>query len=154
MCCADVVIQPLMVHMVYYVLFLVGIGGIFFELFNPGLILPGLLGLIAITASLYALHVLPVYALIMLGFFLGILLIAVGKLIIRSRRRPVQNGSISMMGALGRTLGPIEPRGQALIHGEIWNVYSKHAIRSDCLIKVIAIRGLCLEVEEHITGDA
>ncbi|NCT57805.1 MAG: hypothetical protein GW760_08885 [Legionella sp.] len=140
--------------MAYYVLFLVGMVGIFFELFSPGLILPGLLGLIAISFALYALHALPVYVFILLGIVLGVIFIATGKLILRSRRRPVQNGATLMMGAVGRTLGAIDPRGQALIHGEIWNVYSKHAIRSDCLIQVIAIRGLCLEVEEHITGDA
>jgi membrane-bound serine protease (ClpP class) len=156
----EIVMQPSIIEstytacIAYYVLLLMGIWGIFFELFNPGLVLPGLLGLIALTVALYALKILPVYVLIILGVVLGVILIATGKLILRSRRRPVQNGAAQMMGAVGRTLGVIDPRGQALIHGEIWNVYSTHAIRSDSLIKVIAIRGLCLEVEEHITGEA
>lgn len=149
--CSEVLMQS---SMAYYMLILVGIGGIFFEIFNPGFILPGMLGLIAVCVGLYALHVLPMYYLMILSIFLAIILIAGVKLILRSRRRPMQNGTNMLMGALGHTLGSIEPRGQALIHGEIWSVYSKHAIRSNRPIKVIAMNGICLEIEEKLDeGD-
>ncbi len=45
---------------VAYVLMLVGIYGLFFEFANPGFVLPGVAGAIALVLALYALHVLPV----------------------------------------------------------------------------------------------
>jgi membrane-bound serine protease (ClpP class) len=56
---------------VAYMLMLLGIYGIFFELANPGAIVPGVVGAIAIVLALYAFHVLPVnyagLALVLIG---------------------------------------------------------------------------------------
>ena len=60
-----------------YLLFLLGIYGLFFELSNPGSIIPGVLGSISILLALYAFHALPVdytgVGLILLGVILLIL---------------------------------------------------------------------------------
>jgi len=45
---------------VAYVLMLIGVYGLFFEFANPGYILPGVAGAIALVLALYAFHVLPV----------------------------------------------------------------------------------------------
>lgn len=56
---------------VAYLLLLLGVYGIFFELVNPGYVLPGVVGVIAMLTALYALQLLPVnyagFALIILG---------------------------------------------------------------------------------------
>ncbi len=56
---------------VAYMLMLLGIYGIFFELANPGAIVPGVVGAIAMVLALYAFHVLPVnyagLALVLIG---------------------------------------------------------------------------------------
>lgn len=56
---------------VAYVLLLVGIYGLFFELYNPGFVLPGVAGAISILVALYAFQLLPInyagFALILLG---------------------------------------------------------------------------------------
>ena len=56
---------------VAYLLILVGVYALIFEFMNPGLILPGVVGAIALVLALYALHLLPVnyagLALMLLG---------------------------------------------------------------------------------------
>lgn len=54
-----------------YVLILLGIYGILFELYNPGMVLPGVVGAICVLISLYAFQMLPVN-------YAGLALIALG----------------------------------------------------------------------------
>ena len=56
------------------ILFLAGLAGIAFEIFHPGVVLPGALGAVALVTSLYGFSILPTnwaaFALIVLGVFL------------------------------------------------------------------------------------
>lgn len=60
-----------------YIFFLLGIYGLMFELYNPGSILPGVVGVIALIIALYSLHTMPInYAGLALILFAIILFIA------------------------------------------------------------------------------
>ncbi len=192
---------------VAYLLLLLGIYGIFFELVNPGFVLPGVVGAVSMLMALYALQLLPVnYAgliLIILGiafivaeaftpsfgvlgvggtvsFVLGsimlintdfapyqigwsvicamaiiniVLLVVFLSMVVKSRRQRVRNGLITLVGAKGRSLGVINPDGQAVIRGEIWSVRSNTLIEADKNIRVILSEGLLLEVEEDFAAE-
>lgn len=60
-----------------YFLLLAGICGLFFEFFNPGFVLPGVVGLISLLIALYALQLLPInYAALALIIFGVLFLLA------------------------------------------------------------------------------
>ena len=58
-----------------YILMLLGIYGLIFELYNPGAVIPGIVGAISLVLALYAFHVLPVN-------FAGVALILIGVALI------------------------------------------------------------------------
>jgi membrane-bound serine protease (ClpP class) len=176
-------------------------------MFNPGFVLPGVIGAVSMLLALYALQLLPVnYAgllLIFLGiafliaeiftpgvgvlgiggtvaFILGsimlmdtdyaayqiawptilamasvniIICIFIMNMAVKARRQKVKNGLIMLVGAKGRTLGDVNPDGQAIIRGEIWSVYAKRPIKANKNIKVIVTEGLLLEIEEDISAN-
>lgn len=85
---------------VAYIFFLIGIYGLMFELYNPGTILPGVVGVISIIIALYSLHTMPInYAGLALILFAIILFIAEIKV--------TSYGLLSVAGILSLTLGSI-----------------------------------------------
>ncbi len=83
-----------------YILLLIGIYGIFFELYNPGTILPGVVGGISLILAFYALHTLPVnYAGLLLILFSIILFIAEIKI--------PSYGLLTVGGIVSLTLGSL-----------------------------------------------
>ena len=83
-----------------YILMLLGIYGLFFELANPGYVLPGVIGGISILLALYALQVLPVnYA--GLGLMLLGIVLMVGELFMPSF------GILGIGGVISFVLGSI-----------------------------------------------
>ena len=92
----DVISNP---QIAYYLLMLGGMG-IFFELSNPGAILPGVVGGIFLILAFYALHVLPVnYAGLALILFAIILFIAEIKV--------VSHGLLAVGGIISLLLGSL-----------------------------------------------
>ena len=92
----DVISNP---QIAYYLLMLGGMG-IFFELSNPGAILPGVVGGIFLILAFYALHVLPVnYAGLALILFAIILFIAEIKV--------VSHGLLAVGGVISLLLGSL-----------------------------------------------
>lgn len=83
-----------------YILLMIGIYGIFFELYNPGSIFPGVVGFISLILAFYSLHTLPVnYAGVVLIIFAFILFIAEIKV--------VSHGLLTIGGIISLILGSI-----------------------------------------------
>jgi membrane-bound serine protease (ClpP class) len=185
-----------------YVLLLIGIYGLIYELANPGAMIPGVTGVIALLVALYAFQALPVdfagLALLALGIgfmileafvpsfgALGIggaiafvagsimlfredagglavawpligsfallsaaLFIGVIGFAVKSRRSPVVSGAEEMIGAVGEALEDFEHSGQVRVHSEIWSAEAVRPVRRGQRVRVVALRGLTLTVEE------
>jgi membrane-bound serine protease (ClpP class) len=85
---------------VAYLLILVGAYALLFEFMNPGLVLPGVVGAIAILVALYALHLLPVN-------YAGLALIAIGIGFMAAEAFVPAYGSLGVGGLIAFVLGSI-----------------------------------------------
>jgi membrane-bound serine protease (ClpP class) len=85
---------------VAYIFFLLGIYGLMFELYNPGSILPGVVGVIAIIIALYSLHTMPIN-------FAGLALILFGIILFIAEIKITSYGLLTIGGIISLALGSI-----------------------------------------------
>lgn len=187
-----------------YILFMLGIYGLFFELYNPGAIFPGVIGGICLILALYSMHTLPInyagLALIVFALILFILeikiishgILTVGGVIslilgsimlidieafgqvfrisweiiatvviltvlffsfaitlgIKAQLRRPTTGSEGIIGEIGKAISDLDPEGNVLVHGEIWQSESVSGkINNGQTVKVEGISNLKLKVK-------
>jgi membrane-bound serine protease (ClpP class) len=83
-----------------YLLMLAALYGLFFEFSNPGLILPGVVGIIALLLALYAFQLMPVN-------YVGLSLIAVGVVFMILELYVTSYGAIGVGGVIALVVGSI-----------------------------------------------
>ena len=90
-----------------------------------------------------------------LGF--GIITVFLVRIAILARKNKALIGPQAMLGAIGIAQQPIAPRGQILVHGELWQAESDTPIGPGDSVRVRAIRDLTLLVERvpapHASSD-
>lgn len=192
---------------VAYILMIIGIYGLFFELSSPGAVLPGVLGGICLLLALFAFHVLPInytgLALMLLGLLFmigeaflpsfgslglggiiafvvgslmlwdetgpgyeiplslilgfalasGVMIMGLGTMLIRQRRRAVVSGAEQMLGATGVALADFDGLGRVRVHGESWQARCDQPLRRGEAIRVIRLDGLILSVQPLPKGE-
>jgi membrane-bound serine protease (ClpP class) len=85
---------------VAYILLMLGLLGIIFELFNPGSIFPGILGFIFLMLAFYALNTLPVN-------YAGLALIIFGILLLLLEIKIVSHGMLAIGGTTALLIGSL-----------------------------------------------
>ncbi|MDZ4186220.1 MAG: nodulation protein NfeD [Desulfuromonadales bacterium] len=85
---------------VAYVLMMLGMLGIFFELSNPGVILPGVIGTISLVLALFAFQTLPVN-------YAGVLLILLALVLLIAEINVVSYGMLTVGGLVAMVFGSI-----------------------------------------------
>ncbi|MEO8628356.1 MAG: NfeD family protein [Betaproteobacteria bacterium] len=85
---------------VAYILMLLGVYGLLFELYNPGLVLPGVVGAICLLVGLYALQTLPIN-------YAGLGLIVVGIGFIVAELFVTSYGALGVGGVIAFVLGSV-----------------------------------------------
>jgi membrane-bound serine protease (ClpP class) len=184
-----------------YGLLLVGIYGLLLEGYNPGAVLPGVVGALALLLGLYGLQLLEVnyagLALMALGvglivaeFFMpafgslgvggltafvigsillfdnrasgqrvalpvivgiavagGLVIVTVGWLAARARRRPLSSGVETMIGASVEAVGDCQDRCVVRYGGELWNARTASPLRAGQQARIVKVVELTLWVE-------
>jgi membrane-bound serine protease (ClpP class) len=85
---------------VAYILMMLGIYGLFFELYNPGSILPGVIGGICLILAFYSFHTLPIN-------YAGVALILFGVILLLLEIKVTSYGILSIGGVIALLLGSI-----------------------------------------------
>jgi len=85
---------------VAYILLMLGFLGILFELFNPGIIFPGIIGFICLVLSFYALNTLPVN-------YAGLALIVFGVVLLLLEVKIASHGMLAIGGITSLLLGSL-----------------------------------------------
>ena len=186
---------------VAYILMMVGMLGIFFELSTPGAILPGVLGGISLILAFFAFQSLPInwagLLLILFGLALlvaeikivshgiltigGVVSMVLGSMMLydapetglriswlviiptvgamaglviaavsmglRALYRPASTGVAGMMGQVGVVKRALDPEGQVLIGGELWQAVAEDGpVAAGEMVRVARMDGLTLTV--------
>jgi len=85
---------------IVYIFLLLGIYGLFFELYNPGAILPGVVGALSLIIAFYSLQLLPLN-------WAGLLLILLGVILFLLEIKIVSHGLLAVGGVVSLILGSL-----------------------------------------------
>jgi membrane-bound serine protease (ClpP class) len=184
-----------------YGLLLIGIYGLLLEGYNPGAVLPGVVGALALLLGLYGLQLLAVnyagLALMMLGagliiteFFMpaygslgvgglvafvvgsiilfdnrsaqmqlalpvimgvaiagGLIIVGIGWMAAKARRRPASTGVETMIGARVEAVNDCQERCLVRYGGELWNARTTTPLRAGQQARIVRVMDLTLWVE-------
>lgn len=83
-----------------YILFMIGLYGIMFELYNPGSIFPGVVGAISLILAFYSMHTLPIN-------YAGLALIILAVILFVAEIKIVSHGLLTIGGIISLILGSI-----------------------------------------------
>ena len=90
------------------------------------------------------------------GVAFGLITVFLVRIAIRARKNKVMTGADALVGTLGIAQEKLAPRGQILVHGELWlaetTAESAQAVQPGDTVKVRAVRGLTLLVERVPTA--
>lgn len=85
---------------VAYILLMIGLAGLYFELAHPGSIFPGVIGGISLILAFYALHTLPIN-------YAGVMLILLGIVFFIAELKVSSYGLLTLAGVVSLTLGSL-----------------------------------------------
>lgn len=86
------------------------------------------------------------------GIAFGLITVFLVRIAIVARRNKVLTGADALVGTLGIAQEALAPRGQVLVHGELWSAEAPESVQPGDMVKVRAVRGLTLLVDRVPTA--
>jgi membrane-bound serine protease (ClpP class) len=81
------------------------------------------------------------------GVAFGLITVFLVRLAVRARRNKSMMGIDALLGQIAVVVTPLQPLGQVLVHGELWEAHSAISLPRDARVRVTAVSGLTLTVE-------
>jgi membrane-bound serine protease (ClpP class) len=81
------------------------------------------------------------------GIAFGLITVFLVRLAVRARHNKSLVGIDALLGQIAVVTKPLDPSGQVMVHGEIWEAHSATPALRDAQVRVTAINGLTLTVE-------
>ncbi|WP_457624796.1 NfeD family protein [Persephonella sp.] len=129
-----------------YLLLMIGFYGIFFELYNPGSVIPGVIGAISILLALYALNTIDVN-------WLGVLLIILGILFFVLELITPTFGALAVSGVIALLIGSIILVDPSSPYGDIpVKVIIPVVLFSAVFFLSVAYLGVKAQMRKSLTG--
>jgi membrane-bound serine protease (ClpP class) len=131
---------------VAYLLLLIGFYGIFFELYNPGAVVPGAVGVVSLLLGLYGLGVIGIN-------WLGLLLILAGILLLTLELVTPTFGGLAIAGAIALAIGSLVLISPDSPYGDIpISVIATMVLTTVFFFLVIGRLGLKAQKRKKMTG--
>jgi len=131
-----------------YILLMIGLAGIYFELAHPGAIFPGVIGCICLVLAFFALQTLPVN-------YAGILLIALAILFFIMEMKLTSYGLLSVAGTVSLLLGSLMLfEGEAPESRLAWHVLLPTLLVISAFFTAVAFLVFRAQVSKPTTGSA
>jgi membrane-bound serine protease (ClpP class) len=81
------------------------------------------------------------------GIAFGLITVLLVRIAVLARRNKILTGPQALLGSVGIAQQPLVPRGQVLVHGELWQAESNDPVGPGDAVRVCAVRDLTLLVE-------
>jgi membrane-bound serine protease (ClpP class) len=81
------------------------------------------------------------------GVAFGLITVFLVRLAVRARHNKSMVGIDALLGQIAVVVKPLQPVGQVLVHGELWEAHSATPAPRDARVRVTAVDGLTLTVE-------
>ena len=131
---------------VAYVLMLLGVMGLYFELSNPGVILPGAIGGISLILAFFAFQALPVN-------YAGVLLILLGVILLIAEIKIVSHGMLMVAGMAAMVLGSLMLFESTDPYLRIsWGVILVTVLTTTLFFSVVVAKALSVHRQRPTTG--
>jgi len=131
-----------------YILLILGIYGILFEFFNPGAIVPGVIGALAIILALYGLHLLPIN-------YAGLALIILGIIFFVSEVFVPSFGALGIGGTIAFIFGSLLLlKADMALYGIPWEIIALMSCINLLVLSGLVILALKARKRPKVSGHA
>lgn len=132
---------------VAYILLMIGLAGLYFELAHPGSIFPGVIGGISLILAFYALHTLPIN-------YAGVMLILLGIVFFIAELKVSSYGLLTLAGVVSLTLGSLMLFNAPGAYQKLaWNVLIPTVLAISGFFAVVATLAFKAYVRKPVAGS-